>query len=123
MEKTLFEKYGGFSTISKLVLTFYDRMLEDDDVGPFFDDVDLSKLIDHQTKFISALMGGPATFSDDHIERAHRHMTIENHHFDRLKEIVAETLADFDIEAADIEAVLDGFEQRRVLLIRNANVD
>ena len=123
MEKTLFDKYGGFSTISKIVLTFYDRMLEDDDVGPFFDDVDLSKLIDHQTKFISSLMGGPASFSDEHIERAHRHMTIENHHFDRLKEIVAETLADFDVTPADIGTVLEGFEQRRVLLIEKPNVN
>ena len=45
VEKTLFEKYGGFSTISRVVMSFYDRMLDDDDVGPFFEDVDLPKLI------------------------------------------------------------------------------
>lgn len=123
MEKTLFEKYGGFSTISKVVLSFYDRMIEDELVGPFFDDVDLPKLIDHQTKFISSLMGGPASFSDDHIERAHRHMTIENRHFDRLKEIVDETLTEYAMEAEDIQAILDGFEQRRVLLIEKPNVN
>ena len=123
MEQTLFEKYGGFSTVSKIVLTFYDRMIEDDTVGPFFDDVDLSRLIDHQNKFISSLMGGPASFSDDHIERAHRHMTIEDHHFDRLKEIVEETLTDFSVETADIETILGGFEKRRTLLIGMPNVD
>ena len=123
MEQTLFEKYGGFSTVSKIVLTFYDRMIEDDTVGPFFDDVDLSRLIDHQNKFISSLMGGPASFSDDHIERAHRHMTIEDHHFDRLKEIVEETLTDFSVETADIETILGGFEKRRALLIETPNVD
>jgi len=123
MEKSLFDKYGGFSTISKIVLTFYDRMIEDDDVGPFFDDIDLSKLIDHQTKFISSLMGGPATFSDDHIERAHRSMTIENFHFDRLKEIVTETLADFDVAPDDIDVILAGFEDRRVLLVEKPNVN
>ena len=123
MEKTLFEKYGGFSTVSKIVLTFYDRMIEDDTVGPFFDDVDLSRLIDHQNKFISSLMGGPASFSDNHIERAHRHMTIEDHHFDRLKEIVEETLVEYSVEAADIKTILDGFEERRALLIEAPNVD
>ena len=94
MEKSLFDKYGGFSSISKIVLSLYDRLIEDDDVGPFFDDVDLPKLIDHQTKFISSLMGGPASFSDDHLKRAHSHMTIEHHHFDLLKEIVSETMSD-----------------------------
>lgn len=123
MEKTLFEKYGGFSTISKIVLSFYDRMIEDDDVGPFFDDVELPRLIDHQTKFISSIMGGPASFSDDHIQRAHRNMIIRNHHFDRLKEIVAETLADFSVEPDDIATILAGFEQRRHLLVETSDVD
>ena len=123
MEKTLFEKYGGFSTISKVVLTFYDRMIEDDDVGPFFDDVELPKLIDHQTKFISSLMGGPASFTDTHIARAHQHMTIEHHHFDRLKAIVTETLTDFSVEPEDIDVILQGFEARRALLVDKPNVD
>lgn len=123
MEKSLFDKYGGFSTVSKIVLALYDRLLDDDDVGPFFDDVDLPKLIDHQTKFVSSLMGGPASFSDDHIELAHRHMIIENHHFDRLKQIVEETLTDFEVETQDIEAVLSEFEQRRILLIEKPNVN
>ena len=123
MEKSLFDKYGGFSTVSKIVLALYDRLLDDDDVGPFFDDVDLPKLIDHQTKFVSSLMGGPASFSDDHIERAHRHLIVEHHHFDKLKQIVAGTLADFDVETPDIEIILEAFEQRRPLLIEKPNVN
>lgn len=123
MEKSLFDKYGGFSTVSKIVLTLYDRLLEDDDVGPFFDDVDLSRLIDHQTKFVSSLMGGPASFSDDHIERAHRGMQIEDHQFDRLKEIVTEVLTDFEVEAPDIETIVGAFEARREILIEKPNVN
>lgn len=123
MEKTLFEKYGGFSTISKIVLTFYDRMIDDDLVGPFFDEVDLSKLIDHQNKFVTSLMGGPASFSDTHIERAHRNMTIEDRHLDRLKEIMAQTLSDFDVDSEDIETILEGFEQRRTILVEKPNVN
>ena len=33
MSKSLFDKYGGFSTVSKIVLTLYDRLLDDDDRG------------------------------------------------------------------------------------------
>ncbi|WP_299848777.1 group 1 truncated hemoglobin [uncultured Roseovarius sp.] len=123
MEKSLFDKYGGFSAVSKIVLSLYDRLLDDDDVGPFFDDVDMPKLIDHQTKFVSSLMGGPASFTDDHIARAHRGMTIEDHHFDRLKVMVAETLSDFDLTQDDITTILDGFEKRRPLLTENPDVN
>lgn len=122
MEKSLFDKYGGFSTVSKIVLALYDRLLDDDDVGPFFDDVDLPRLIDHQTKFVSSLMGGPASFSDDHIERAHRNMDIENHHFDRLKEIVSDVLTDFGVDDADIASIVAEFESRRALLTEKPNV-
>ena len=67
MKQTPFERYGGFATVSRIVMSLYDRLLEDDEVGPFFDDVDMPKLIDHQTKFVSSLMGGPASFTDEHI--------------------------------------------------------
>lgn len=117
LEKTLYEKYGGFSTISKIVMTLYDKLLDDDDVGPFFDDVDMPKLIDHQTKFVSSLMGGPASFTDTHIQNAHRNLTIYAAHFDRLKELIDETLTEFSVDGEDIQTVLAAFEQRRGLLV------
>lgn len=117
VEKTLFDKYGGFSTVSKIVMSLYDALLEDDDLGPFFDDVDMGKLIDHQTKFVSSLMGGPASFSDEHIRRAHAHLTIEPGHFERLAEIVAEVLESYGVEEADVDAILEAFTARRALLV------
>jgi len=123
VKKSLFEKYGGFSVVSRIVMALYDRLLEDDDVGPFFDDVDLPKLIDHQTKFVSSLMGGPASFTDDHIERAHGHMEILPMHFEKLKLLVQDTLEDFSVDAEDIDTILAAFESRRTLLVRAENVD
>ncbi len=100
-------------------MTLYDKLLDDDDVGPFFDDVDMPKLIDHQTKFVSSLMGGPASFTDTHIENAHRHLTIYDGHFDKLKELVAETLGEFEVDSEDVERVLAAFEMRRSLLVES----
>ena len=68
---TLFEKYGGFSTLSKVVMSFYDKVLDSDQVGDYFEDVDMKKQIDHQTKFIASIMGGPASFTDDMLRRVH----------------------------------------------------
>lgn len=123
MEKSLFDKYGGFASVSRMVLELYERLLEDDDVGPFFDDVDLPRVIDHQTKFVSSLMGGPASFTDDYIQRVHSDMNIDDHHFDRLKEIIGEVLNDFSVEAADIAAIAGAFEARRSLLTGQSNVN
>ncbi len=102
MQQSLFDKYGGFAVVSRIVLALYDRLLDDDDVGPFFDDVDLPALVDHQTKFVSSLMGGPASFTDKHIAMAHRHLVVNDHQFDQLERLLSQTLADFDVAPEDI---------------------
>ena len=48
-EQTLYEKYGGFSQGSKIVLSFYDTLLDNDEIGPSFDDADMSRIVDYQT--------------------------------------------------------------------------
>ena len=52
----LFEKYGGLRTLRAVIIDFYDRVLDSDVVGHFFEDVDIAKLIDHQTKFFTACL-------------------------------------------------------------------
>ena len=46
MEQSLFEKYGGFATIHKVVEHFYDGVLDNDILSPHFESVDMSQLID-----------------------------------------------------------------------------
>jgi hemoglobin len=117
MEQTLFQKYGGFSKVSRIVLDLYDRLLDDDEVGPFFDEVDMARIVDHQTKFVSSLLGGPASYTDDQIFRMHKHLAINARHFDTLAEILADTLADHGFEPEDVEAVVQAFEVRRKLVV------
>lgn len=122
-KQTLFEKYGGFSQVSRVVLAFYDKLLDSDDIGPFFDDIDMSKMVDHQTKFVASLLGGPAAYTDAQLRQLHAHLSIENAHFDELKDVLKDTLADHQFEADDIDAVLQEFENRRVLIVGNSDVN
>ncbi len=117
MEKTLFETYGGFSAVSRIVLDLYDRLLDDDEVGPFFDDVDMSRIVDHQTKFVSSLMGGPASYTDDQISRTHARLAIADVHFDMLDKILRDTLKDHGVVQEDIDTIAAAFEARRGLVV------
>ena len=114
----LYEKYGGFSKINKIVMSFYDTLLDSEDIGPYFDDVDMSRLIDHQTKFIAMLLGGPATFTDEQLGRAHASLGVTSNHFDELKVILYATLVDFGIEKSDADAVMDAVEARRTVIVK-----
>ena len=122
-EQSLFEKYGGFSKISRVVLSFYDTLLDSDEIGPFFDDIDMSKMVDHQTKFIASLLGGPAAYTDRQLHQLHRHLEITDDHFDELKVVLNGTLTKHGLEPGDVEAVLAEFEKRRTLIVRQPDVD
>ena len=71
-------------------MTFYEMALDSDQIGGHFEDIDMPRLIDHQTKFVSSLVGGPASFSDDRIEAVHRHLNISHADFDEMADLFAE---------------------------------
>lgn len=121
-KQTLFEKYGGFSAVSKIVLDFYDVLLDSDEVGPFFDDVDMARLIDHQTKFIASLLGGPAAYTDEQLKRLHERLKLQDKHFDEVLETLGDTLKEHGFSAGDIVKVHAALEDRRpVIVCRNVD--
>ncbi len=117
MTQTMYTKYGGFSQINRIVMDLYDRLLDSEEVGPYFDDVDMKRLIDHQTKFIAFLLGGPADFKPDHLERAHEALKISDAHFDDMKLILRDTLSDAGFEVEDLDTVMGVIENHRVQVV------
>lgn len=105
MARTIFERYGGFANVSRVVSSFYDRVLESPSTSPFFSGTDMKRLIDHQTKFIAFLMGGPASYTQEHIERVHARLGITEAAFQEVLLLLRETLEDFDFADEDIKTV------------------
>ena len=102
MKQTLFDRVGGFATVSKVISAFYDKVLDSPRLSPYFASTDMKRLIDHQTKFVSYLMGGPASYTADHLERVHARLGITDPAFDEASSLLRETLEDFDLEQSDI---------------------
>ena len=103
---TLFEKYGGFATVSKIVRQFYRDVLTSPTLKSYFIEVDMERLIDHQTKFISHALGGPAEYTGRALEMSHRGLNISVAHFNEVAEILQESLEDAGMEDEDIETVM-----------------
>lgn len=101
----MFERYGGFAKISQIVSSFYDKLLDSPIAGGYFDGTDMKKLIDHQTKFIASVMGGPASYTNDALERAHSHLKIDQEAFNEVAVLLKETLEDFGVDDSDVAAV------------------
>jgi hemoglobin len=114
---SLFDRVGGFGTLSKIVLSFYDRVLDDDVLAPYFADVDMRRLIDHQTKFVAFLMGGPASYTDEHLRLAHARLGIDAEAFEQMTEVMRETLEDFRLSDRDVDHVMAEIRARRELIV------
>ncbi len=117
MPQSLFQKYGGFAKISRVVLTFYDKALDSDQIGEFFEDIDMKRLVDHQTKFISSLLGGPASFADERLKHLHSNLDISDQDLDEMAKLLAEALDEHGFEPADREAVIYEIEARRSYIV------
>ncbi len=103
MKTSLFERVGGFAKVRLIVSEFYDRILDSEQLRPYFEEIDMRRLVDHQTKCVSALMGGPASYSNEHLARAHAHLRISPEEYDEMGEIFRETLEDFEVPEVDVD--------------------
>ena len=105
MARTIFERYGGFASVSRVVSSFYEKILDSPVTSPYFAQTDMKRLVDHQTKFIATLMGGPASYSNEHLTSVHANRGISEEAFAEALELLTETLEDYDFEPADIRQI------------------
>lgn len=117
MASTMFERYGGFAKVSRIVSAFYDKVMESPVLSPYFANVEMRKLIDHQTKFIASLMGGPVSYSNEHLERVHAHLSISNEAFSEAVALLRETFEDLEIDESDISTVFNEIMSRKNFIV------
>ncbi len=120
MAISLYQKYGGFAAISRIVLSFYDRALDSDQLGGYFEDIDMKRLVDHQTKFIASLLGGPASYTDDRLRQLHLHLGITHADFDEMSTLLGEALAEHGFTEEDQATVMAEIEARRQFIVNRA---
>jgi hemoglobin len=117
MAATIFERNGGFATMRRVVSAFYDRVLDSEIIGSRFEHVDMPRLIDHQTRFITSITGGPGAISDDQLRRVHAPLHISHDEFTEMARLLRETLEDFDWEPDDVTHVYGEIARRESLIV------
>jgi hemoglobin len=120
MTKTmsLYERLGGSSGISDLVVEFYERVLKDPVLVPFFLNTSMEHLRLMQEEFFTIACGGPSTSSTMSLKAAHGGRGIADKHYQRFVEHLLATLETRGLEPHDIDRILD-----RLALEHDAVVD
>ena len=112
MDTTLYMKYGSRVT-SGMAECLYDRLLDDPELAPFFETVDIDRLREHVADFLSVLTGGPDMYRGRDMREAHRDYRITAAHFEMVMAHVAAAATELEIEPDDIAAIaaaIRGFE-------------
>lgn len=107
MGATLYDRLGGRDGIRAVVDDFYDRLVADPDLGPFFDDADLDGLRETQTVFLCAAAGGPETYDATPVREAHIDVPFTPAHIQRAVDLLYESLDEFDVDGDDADAVVE----------------
>ena len=107
---TLYEKLGGEETVKLVVENFYKRVLNDDRINHFFEDVDMLKQKMHQIDFLTYAFEGSERYRGSTMKEVHKKLVQEKglseEHFNAFVEDLVETLKELEISPALIEEAL-----------------
>ncbi len=120
---TLYDKLGGEKTVKLVVENFYQRVLNDDRINHFFEQVDMLKQKMHQIDFLTYAFEGSERYRGSTMREIHQKLVQEkglsDEHFNAFIEDLVETLKELEISPALIEealAVADSVEHRNDVL-------
>lgn len=112
----LYEKVGGSRTIKLLVDRFYERVLADPSLAPFFPDTDMKALRTKQMMFIAMLLGQPGPSGVRDLANAHaatRARGLNDGHFDAIVEHFRRALGDVGAEEQYSREIIARLERTR----------
>lgn len=120
MVQSVFERCGGFQNVRKVVSDFYDKVLDSEQLQGYFEHIDMARLVDHQTKFVAQIMGGPVTINDDTLRKVHANLGISHSDFKEISYLLEETLEDHGFVSSDIAEIMESVGQRESLIVTRA---
>jgi hemoglobin len=106
---SLYEQLGGASGIDTAVDLFYRRMLSDERVARFFDDVDMERQAAKQKGFLTMVLGGPHSYTGKNMRDGHKHLLergLNDTHVDVVLEHLGETLRELGANEEQIAQVV-----------------
>jgi hemoglobin len=105
---SLYERLGGSAAFDVAVESFYRKMLSDERVAHFFDDVDMDRQMAKQKAFLTMVCGGPHSYTGRDMGSAHAKLLsrgLNDSHVDVVIEHLGATLRELGAKEADIAEV------------------
>ena len=105
-QQTLFERVGGKQAIAELIDDFYDRVVADPELKPFFKNVSMDKLRRMESEFFSAALDGPIIYTGRPLRYVHHGRGITKHHFSLYVGHLITILQGFALKEQDLQDII-----------------
>lgn len=117
-EPTLYERIGGLDGLQAVVSTFYKSAYLSDQVGHFFQNVDMEALIDHQMNFLRHALGDDIGYKGKGLELAHMHLDIKKADFDEVVTLLVDAMNKEGIQADVQSDILNILKDTENLIVK-----
>jgi hemoglobin len=98
--QTLFEQLGGEAAVDAAVDVFYRKVLMDDRISHFFDDIDMDHQIAKQKAFLTMAFGGPVAYTGKEMRTGHARLAargLNDSHVDAVIKLLGESLRELGV--------------------------
>ncbi len=113
---SVYEQIGGKEAVNVAVENFYRKVLTDERICHFFDDVDMDKQMAKQAGFLTMVLGGPNEYTGKSMREGHAHLLskgLNDKHVDVVLELLAETLTELNVPQPFVNQVITTAESTR----------
>ena len=90
--ETPYERLGGSEPVRVVVLRFYERVLADPALAPYFEGVDMTVQRRHFALLVIQLLGGPNEYDGRELGDAHRGLHVTDDAYDKVVAHLVTTL-------------------------------
>ena len=105
---TLYERVGGKFAVTAVVSLFYDRIINDPLLLPFFGGIDVRWQKSKQVACLSTVFSGPRPSGQD-LRQAHSHLVargLNDKHFNAVAGHLQSTLEELSVPATLVEEIM-----------------
>lgn len=116
MTDSIYDHIGGAAAVDTAVDIFYRKVLRDQSISQFFDDIDMDEQRAKQKSFLTMVFGGPNEYTGKDMRTAHARLVekgLNDAHFNAVAGHLQATLEELNVPANLIEQVMATAEGTR----------
>lgn len=111
---SIYHQIGGQAAIDAAVESFYKKVLSDDRIKHFFDDINMTAQRRKQKAFLSAAFGSPVKWEGKDMRKAHADLPgLNDTHFNAVAENLQKTLEELKVKKELIDQIMAIAESTR----------